>query len=257
MTSSPVESPRRPVDAVIFDWGGTLTPWHDVDLRQQWVEFARGYGTMACSLNELTGRLLTAEDELWRRSRTTHESGRIAELLAGVGLDPDGEATRAGLAAYERFWEQHTVTDPQVLPLWEGLRERGIKVGVLSNTIWTRDYHRAVFARDGVEHLLDGDVYSSEIAWAKPHPEAFLAAARAVGVAPERCVYVGDRSFEDVHGPHQVGMRAIWVPHSRIPVAQQVAHDAEPDAVARELLDVLAIVDAWRAGPAPRRRADG
>ncbi|WP_253272596.1 HAD family hydrolase [Arsenicicoccus sp. oral taxon 190] len=233
--------------AVIFDWGGTLTPWHDVDLHRQWVEFARGYGTMACALDELAGRMLLAEDELWRRSRTSHESGRIAELLTGAGLDPQAEATLAGLAAYESFWETHTITDPQVELLWASLRDRGIRVGVLSNTIWTRDYHRAIFARDGVDHLIDADVYSSEIPWAKPHPEAFLAAARAVGVAPQRCVYVGDRSFEDVHGPQQVGMRAIWVPHSRIPVEQQVSHEAEPDAVAHELLDVLTIVDRWCA----------
>ena len=25
----------HPVDAVIFDWGGTLTPWHEVDLPEQ------------------------------------------------------------------------------------------------------------------------------------------------------------------------------------------------------------------------------
>ena len=42
MTSSP------PVEAVIFDWGGTITPWHTVDLRQQWHVFAQGMGAIAC-----------------------------------------------------------------------------------------------------------------------------------------------------------------------------------------------------------------
>jgi putative hydrolase of the HAD superfamily len=42
-------------------------------------------------------------------------------------------------------------------------------------------------------------------------------------------------------------MRAIWVPHSQIPAAQQVSVDVVPDAVAHELLDILAIVDEWRA----------
>ena len=41
-------------------------------------------------------------------------------------------------------------------------------------------------------------------------------------------------------------MRAIWIPHSQIPVAQQVSVDVEPDAVAHDLLDILAIVDGWR-----------
>jgi putative hydrolase of the HAD superfamily len=48
-----------------------------------------------------------------------------------------------------------------------------------------------------------------------------------------------------VHGSQAAGMRAIWVPHSQIPAAQQVPVDVEPDAVASELLDILAIVDAW------------
>ncbi|HQH08753.1 MAG TPA: HAD family hydrolase, partial [Phycicoccus sp.] len=151
------------------------------------------------------------------------------------------------LAAYHRFWEPHTHTDPQVRPLWEGLKARGIKVGILSNTIWSRDYHREVFARDGVLDLIDGDVYSSEIDHVKPHPEAFREACRAVGVSPTAAVYVGDRMFEDVHGPQQVGMRAIWIPHSDLPAAQRVQVTAVPDATAHELLDVLRIVDGWTA----------
>ena len=79
----------------------------------------------------------------------------------------------------------------------------------------------------------------------KPHPEAFLAACAAVGVEPSEAVYVGDRLYEDVHGPQQVGMRAIWVPHSDIPASQVVAVDVTPDAQAHELLDVLGIVDRW------------
>ncbi|MDQ6896922.1 MAG: HAD family hydrolase, partial [Actinomycetota bacterium] len=138
-----------------------------------------------------------------------------------------------------------TWTDPQIRPLWEGLHDKGIRVGVLSNTIWSRDYHRGLFARDGVLDLVDGDVYSSETPWVKPEPEIFREAARRIDVAPEACVYVGDRGYEDVHGPQSAGMRAILVPHSDIPASQQVTHDATPDAVAHQLLDVLDIVCAW------------
>ena len=125
------------------------------------------------------------------------------------------------------------------------MRDKGIRVGVLSNTIWTRDYHREIFARDEVLHLIDGDIYSSETPWVKPRTEIFLAAAAAVEADPRRCVYVGDRSFEDVHGPQSAGMRAIWIPHSDIPTEQQVSHEATPDAVAHELSDIADIVTAW------------
>jgi putative hydrolase of the HAD superfamily len=171
---------------------------------------------------------------------------RLHEILAEAGVDEGDLRREAALTAYRQFWEPHTLTDQQVRPLWEGLRERGIRVGVLSNTIWSGDYHRGVFERDGVLDLIDADVYSSEIAWTKPHPEAFRVAAASLGVQTFEAAYVGDRLFEDVHGSQVAGMRAIWVPHSKIPLAEQVSVDVMPDGVAHELLDVLDIVDGWQ-----------
>ncbi len=154
----------------------------------------------------------------------------------------------AGLAAYEEFWEPHTFTDPAAKPLFTALRDRGIKVGVLSNTIWTRRYHESVFARDGVLHLIDGAVYSSEIAVVKPHPAAFRAALGAVGVVdPAHAVFVGDRLFDDIHGAANAGLRTVFVPHSDIPADQHGHVDGEPDAVVHRLADVLSVVDGWRA----------
>jgi putative hydrolase of the HAD superfamily len=238
-------SRRRP-RAVIFDWGGTLTPWHSFDVAEQWRVFALQVHAEEEQTASLAARLLTAEAEAWGRGRTEHSSARLHEILAEAGVDEGDLRREAALTAYRQFWEPHTLTDVQVRPLWEGLRERGIRVGVLSNTIWSGDYHRGVFERDGVLDLIDADVYSSEIAWTKPHPEAFRAAAAALGVEPFDAVYVGDRLFEDVHGSQVAGMRAIWVPHSKIPVAEQVSVDVMPDGVAHELLDVLGIVDGWR-----------
>lgn len=234
------------VEAVIFDWGGTLTPWHAVDLDEQWRVFARQIHAeeeQACSL---AARISAAEDAAWERGRREHTSARVEEVLREAGLGETQVHHGAARAAYEEFWEPHTVTDEQVRPLWEGLKDLGLAVGVLSNTLWSADYHRAILERDGVADLVDGDVYSSEIDVVKPHERAFLAAAEAVGAPPQRCVYVGDRLFEDVHGSQRAGMRAIWVPHSQIPAAQLVEVDAMPDARAEELLDVLEIVAAWR-----------
>ena len=249
-------SPTAPLRAVIFDWGGTLTPWHDVDLPQQWRVFAREVHGLPvedpamspddlAEADALAMHIHEAEERAWSRGRETHESASIEAILDDAGVDAEHDRHLLALAAYRRFWEPHTHTDPQVRPLWEGLHDRGLKVGVLSNTIWSRDYHREGFQRDGVLDLVDGDVYSSEIHVVKPHPEAFLAACAAVDVEPSAAVYVGDRLYEDVHGPQQVGMRAIWVPHSDIPASQVVAVDVTPDARAHELLDILGIVDGW------------
>jgi len=246
----------QPVEAVVFDWGGTLTPWHTVDLPEQWRVFARevhGIPVESPDVSDadleeahrLADRILEAESAAWARGREEHTSAALADILVEAGVDAAHDRHHLALAAYRGFWEPHTFTDPQVRPLWEGLHARGIKVGVLSNTIWTRDYHRGIFERDGVLDLLDADLYSSEIAHVKPHPEAFRAICRELDVTPRRAVYVGDRVFEDVHGPQQVGMRAIWIPHSDIPAAQRVEVTAMPDGHAHQLLDVLDIVDAW------------
>ena len=127
--------------------------------------------------------MLAAENEAWNAAREHQRSGTLDELLRSAGIDPDTEQHAKALAAYQEFWTPHTLIDPDAPPLLRALRERGIKVGVLSNTIWTREYHEIVFRRDGVLDLIDGAVYSSEIAWTKPHPEAFRAAMAAVGVA--------------------------------------------------------------------------
>mgnify|MGYP002682507358 CR=1 FL=1 len=95
--------------------------------------------------------MLTAEDEAWRRGRTEGTSARLDDILQTAGLDPAHPATQVGLAAYREFWEPHTFTHPNIPEVWEWLRDNGIRVGVLSNTIWSRDYHREIFERDGLE----------------------------------------------------------------------------------------------------------
>jgi len=236
------------VEAVIFDWGGTLTPWHTIDFTSQWRSYARAYAADAEEAERLAKEITAAEGRAWQRLRGDGGSARMAEILAEAGVDTDHPGHASAQAAYEEFWEPHTFTDPDVPAVFRGLTERGIRVGVLSNTIWSRTFHERVFARDGVLGLLDGAVYTSEIDHAKPHPEAFRAALRAVGVDdPGRAVYVGDRAYEDVHGAQRAGLRAILVPHSDIPADQQVPVDVRPDAVVHRLTEVLHVVDDWNA----------
>lgn len=235
------------VEAVIFDWGGTLTPWHTIDLREQWRHYAEVYDSARA--DELSARILSAEDDAWRAGREHQRSATLDGIFQGLGVDITSDRHHRALAAYHAFWEPHTHTDPDVPALLAGLRQRDIKVGVLSNTLWTREHHEDVFRRDGILGLIDGAAYSSELSWTKPHPEAFRAALAAVGVDdPARTVFVGDRPYDDIHGAKQVGMRAVLVPHSEIPDYQKGHIEGDPDAVVDRLADVLAVVDRWRAG---------
>ena len=72
-------------------------------------------------------------------------------------------------------------TDPDVLDLFAELRRRDIRIGVLSNTIWPREWHEDVFARDGVLHLHGYDIETK----VEPGAVAEMAfAARATGRFP-------------------------------------------------------------------------
>lgn len=233
------------VQAVIFDWGGTLTPWHTIEAADQWsVLAAVMYPDQATEAADVAARLHAAEVRAWETSRDQHRSATFADILAVAGIDRH----EAAELAYREFWDPHTFIDPEVPELFAALRDRGIKVGVLSNTIWDRTWHEAIFDRDGVLHLIDGAVYTSEVPWTKPHPEAFRAAMAAVRVDdPARCVFVGDRPYDDISGARAVGMRTVLVPHSDIPLSQQVPVEVHPDAVIQRLGELLPMIDAWQS----------
>jgi len=233
------------LDAVVFDWGGTLTPWHEIDPVEMW----RAYAIVRAPADPepMARALHAAEEAAWARGRDHHRAATLDEVFREPGAEPAGPAHEAALAAYEAAWQPHTWTDPDAVPLLAALRARGLRVGVLSNTLWTRRFHEQVFARDGVLPYVDAAVYSSELAYVKPHPEAFWAALRSVDVTdPGRAVFVGDRLYDDVHGAAEVGMRTVFVPHSEIPSHQRGRAEGSPDAVVQRLGDVLEVVDGWR-----------
>src|SRR5262245_7644178 len=159
------------VESVIFDWGGTLTPWHTIDHEAFWRDLCLAHYAPA-SAEEVAAAIVKAETEMWRIARTEHRGATLDEVFARAGVRADA----AFLAGYFSAWDPHTYTHPEVPGLLRDLRARGIKVGVLSNTLWPRERHEQIFARDGVLDLIDGAVYSSELGMTKPDLAAFRAA---------------------------------------------------------------------------------
>ena len=131
--------------------------------------------------------------------------------------------------------------------MWEELRSRGIKVGVLSNTIWPREWHVGFFERDGVYDLVDGDVYSSEIPWTKPSPRAFGAAMEAVGVSdPGRVRLRGGPALRRRLGRPQRRPAGHPRPAEHASRPAQVGHtEGEPDASVTSLAQIPEVVRSW------------
>jgi putative hydrolase of the HAD superfamily len=229
--------PGVTVQAVIFDWGGTLTPWHSVDISELWRSVFNQHLTGEHA-DRAAAAVHAAEADLWRLAEREQRSSTLSHIFERAGVTP----SEALLASYSTAWEPHTFTDPDAPALLRHLRERGIKIGVLSNTFWPRAWHEEIFRRDEVLSLIDGAVYTSEIDWTKPHPEAFRAAMAAIGVTdPAGCVFVGDRPIDDVQGAKSVGMRAVLIQGSDVPALA----DAEPDAVISRLAELPPLLESW------------
>jgi len=230
------------VRAVIFDWGGTLTPWHSIDLGELWLAVCAQHYP-ADEAAAMAAAVRGAELELWRHGERSHQSATLEQIFEQAGVSASADF----LVSYFEAWDPHTLTDPDAPPLLRELRRRGIKVGVLSNTMWPRGAHEQIFVRDEVLELIDGAVYTSEIDWVKPHPEAFRAAMAAVGETdPAACVFVGDRPYDDIHGAKSAGMRAVLITNSDVPAFEA----AEPDAVITRLAGLLGHLDRWSREPA-------
>jgi len=231
------------IDAVLFDWGGTITPFHDIDLPELWTAAAELLAPDR--VEEVAAALAAIEEQCWDRTSDTMASFTTAELLriatVQLGLDVEDAVHDLARDAYRGGWAPHLVSRPGAADVLRAVKERGLRTGLLSNTHWPRDWHEDALAADGLLDFLDARIYTSEIPHLKPHPAAFAAVMDAVGTTAERAVFVGDRLYDDISGAKALGMRAVWIRNDKVP-----AYVVEPDAEINEFDELLAVIDAWR-----------
>ena len=84
------------------------------------------------------------------------------------------------------------------------LHRRGYILGIIANTI-TETEIPDWLVTDGLTDYFKTVVLSSKVGIRKPNPEIYLEAARRIGVAPGKCVYVGDNPVRDVEGVLDAG----------------------------------------------------
>jgi putative hydrolase of the HAD superfamily len=230
------------VNAVIFDWGGTLSVWANVDVEDMWRLAARHLAPER--EDELVAALIAVEARSWERVATDQRSTRLSELLdmasAELGLDVAGALLEEAATHHLDSWTPHIRHHPEAVPVLGALRQQGLRIGLLSNTHWPRGFHEHFLERDGLAGLIDARLYTSEMYHVKPHPSVFRAALEALGAEPAESVFVGDRLHDDVYGARSAGMRAVWVRNSWTD-----GFDAEPDAVIDSLAELPGVIAAW------------
>jgi HAD superfamily hydrolase (TIGR01509 family) len=214
------------VDAVLFDYGRTLVTFaYPTDSLLEMLEsfrprIAEALGSEAPPAEALVRDVLLPLEEHIESPDEDEVSYldvyRAAWQSAGFDL-PAGLLYEI-LDQEQRCWDRAVRVDREAIGVLKWLGWRGTKRAVCSNAPFPAEMMRRQVESNGIADLVNAVLFSSEVGRRKPAPELYLAALDAVGVPPERALFVGDRVREDYDGPRAVGMRAVIC----------TAHAAEP-----------------------------
>jgi len=149
--------------------------------------------------------VLTSAAELYDDALYLKYTRRIIELMGGQGPALDAVAREI----YDEWAEHHHFSlYEDVAESLRRLRERGVRIGLISNSHRPLDSFQSHFELDG---LISVTVSSSEHGFLKPHPRIFQRALDLMSVVASEAVMVGDSLTHDVMGARQAGMRGILI----------------------------------------------
>lgn len=158
-------------------------------------------------------------------------TSRIIHGMGGRGAGVE----RAARDIYDQWAAcHHFQMYAEVPEVLRGIRARGIRIGLISNTQRCLSTFAEHFELRG---LFDVTLSSYEHGYMKPHPSIFEAALRALGSPAAEAVMVGDSLAHDIAGAIAIGMRGVLVARAGRPA------EAPPELPViqslRELPDLL------------------
>jgi putative hydrolase of the HAD superfamily len=234
------------LEAVLFDWGDTLMRW-EFDVELLTAGHVAGLAAIGREpLPEITDRFRDVYLPSFFEPGIVEEieyPAQVRRLLGEFDIEVSDDDLLRFLDAEHAAWAPARQLASTTHALLEALRERGLKLGLVSNAIDPPGLLHRDLEQFGVAERLDVAVFSSEVGRRKPDPVIFERALDALGVAPERALMVGDRVAIDVAGARALGMhtcQALWF------VADEV-EEPEPDFRAFTQMDVLTAVNRLTA----------
>jgi putative hydrolase of the HAD superfamily len=210
-----------PVRAVVFDVDFTLAkPGPDLG-PEGYRRLGARYG-LSLDPSRYDGARRAALADLKRHPELDHDeeiwirfTQRIIEGMGGAG------DTYAAAVEMEGAWAQahHFELYEDALPTLAALRDRGLKLGLLSNS--ARDLGVFV-AHHGLS--VDAVLTSQAHGKTKPHETIFRRMLELLAVAAGDALMVGDTIDDDVEGARAVGMEAVLVDREgRYPERESIA----------------------------------
>lgn len=113
---------------------------------------------------------------------------------------------------YRELIRETAVPLPGAMELMRGLYEAGFVQALASST--PVENIRLISDILGLEHYLSALVSGETVPHGKPAPDIFLAAAKALGIAPANCLVIED-AVAGIEAAHAAGMRCIAVAGNR------------------------------------------
>jgi HAD superfamily hydrolase (TIGR01662 family) len=244
------------IQAVLFDYGHTL-----VDFRRTEEALLEAYEAIRSRIEAAleieapeVGHLIDrVANEVDRRVGASYDERRLEELdlvalfdeilLSTLGLTVPPDVVRHIVALDHSAYSRTITVTPETLRVVEELKERGLKLGLISNVSLLPELMREDLRALGILRHLDAATFSSEAGTRKPDPRIFKRLLEELGVPAERAVFVGDRLGDDIAGANGVGMRGVLTRQFRWEEPDEI----RPDAVIERLDDLPAVLDRLEA----------
>ena len=209
------------IDTVLYDMGGTLEDIHVDDesrhasiqgvldiLRAHGIDPDKDFETAASAINAGWERYGAYRDPRQRELKPEEIWGSF--VLTDFGLDE--ESVRSYAEELAHMWEvthYHRALRPHVREMLEGLKDLGMKLGVISNTASLYQVFD-ILKEYGIRDYFQDVTLSSVTGYRKPNPNIFMVSLHQVQSDPAHCAYVGDTISRDVIGPIRMGFGATF-----------------------------------------------
>jgi putative hydrolase of the HAD superfamily len=208
------------LEAIFFDMGGTLiefenSSWEVLNQKcaREGYDFLKKQNVMEAGYEDFVDSLRQEFEERWIVSEKTLKEINfedvVSHLLKKLDLNLTDENKKEFILRYYQPVTDQITLIKGAVEVVRFFKDKNLKVGLISNTIFPRRFHLAELRRFGLDQYLDLVLFSSEAIFKKPHPQIFQTAFELLGAVPDSAVFVGDKPEEDVEGPHGVGMKAI------------------------------------------------
>ncbi len=197
--------------AALFDAGDTLLHWY-VHKRERFTWLCQEAGIELPEDEDLRIRAARAADAFFytQSSRADYWSDAWWTEQAIAGLLELGVPSERGVEVqrYRASLPNQFVVDPDAVPLFEALRSRGFKIGLVSNWDGTLAATcEALGLSRYVDYVGDSGVFGEP----KPAAAFFEHVLAQLGARPEDAFHVGDHYDADVAGARAAGITPIFL----------------------------------------------